>query len=337
MYTDFSYSGMLLLNRLQEHKLTAEQVLTKAGLSVDTFRVGTDIVSVDQQVRLVRAAKSLLGDRLYPSAPLSEECFSLLGPSAWFMATQPTPLTALTQAHNMLDNIRPEAEGAVDTTFEHDGDHWCVILRVRSQLPTECFLLLEMLLEITTALVSRLTEAPLLPTSYNIAHPPQGGTARYHRVFPAPVRFNCEYYEIRYPEDLATTRCRYANQELGWQLLESLVNTTPGKPESLTSKVTSRIVGAIRAGEKINLQSMAASLDMTTRTLQHRLLQENSRFSDIFNLVRSTEAVHLLGSTELGVNSIAYQLGYSDPSSFQNAFRVWHGIPPGEFRRQLKG
>lgn len=44
------------------------------------------------------------------------------------------------------------------------------------------------------------------------------------------------------------------------------------------------------------------------------------------------QALHYLADRDLSLMEIALLLGYSEQSSFAAAFKVWMGVPPGEFR-----
>ena len=48
--------------------------------------------------------------------------------------------------------------------------------------------------------------------------------------------------------------------------------------------------------------------------------------------VRMEKAVQLLRNTDLTIEEIAKQIGYSNSSYFIKVFREWIGFSPGEFR-----
>lgn len=80
------------------------------------------------------------------------------------------------------------------------------------------------------------------------------------------------------------------------------------------------------------LQQTAEAFGMSARTLQHKLKQEHSSYNDLCNLVRKEIAMSYLSRTEYSVGDIAYALHYSEPSAFQNAFKKWTGMTPGQYR-----
>jgi AraC-like DNA-binding protein len=81
-----------------------------------------------------------------------------------------------------------------------------------------------------------------------------------------------------------------------------------------------------------SLQETAKAFNMSSRTLQSKLKQENMSYNRLVNTVRKELAVGYLAKPECRVGEIAYLLHYSEPSAFQSAFKKWTGLTPGEYR-----
>ncbi len=80
------------------------------------------------------------------------------------------------------------------------------------------------------------------------------------------------------------------------------------------------------------LQDTAKEFNMSPRTLQTKLKQENMTYNRLVNTVRRELAVSYLAKPEYRVGEISYLLHYSEPSAFQGAFKKWTGLTPGEYR-----
>ena len=48
---------------------------------------------------------------------------------------------------------------------------------------------------------------------------------------------------------------------------------------------------------------------------------------------RAEHATRYLRETRMPIASIAYRLGFNDPSNFRRAYRRWTGQAPGDVRR----
>ena len=85
-------------------------------------------------------------------------------------------------------------------------------------------------------------------------------------------------------------------------------------------------------GDSRNLSSVAAEMNISTRTVRRRLTAEQKTFRSVLDEIRLKLATDYLESTKLAVEDISQLLGFSDPSNFRKAFKKWTGIPPGSFR-----
>jgi AraC-like DNA-binding protein len=96
-----------------------------------------------------------------------------------------------------------------------------------------------------------------------------------------------------------------------------------------------RLILAVPPSRSPKLQEVAASLMMSTRTLERRLQAAGTSYRRIDNDVRMQLAGECLGAGYLSIKEVAYLLGYSQPGTFYRAFKNWYGVTPGEFQRSL--
>lgn len=80
--------------------------------------------------------------------------------------------------------------------------------------------------------------------------------------------------------------------------------------------------------------AMAKLLNTSERTLKRRLSEEGTSFRSLLLEARYAMAKELLEGKQLPVSEIAERLGFSDPSSFSQAFKRWHGCAPQSYRKQ---
>jgi AraC-like DNA-binding protein len=78
---------------------------------------------------------------------------------------------------------------------------------------------------------------------------------------------------------------------------------------------------------------VADELNLSPRTLQRRLNEQNSSVKKIVDSTRHQLSVSYQEQKHLSVKEIAYSLGFNDPSNFSRAFRRWEGITPKEYRK----
>ncbi|WP_158301906.1 AraC family transcriptional regulator [Paenibacillus mesophilus] len=81
-----------------------------------------------------------------------------------------------------------------------------------------------------------------------------------------------------------------------------------------------------------SVQDTARHFKVSIRALQAKLKQEEASYNILFNKARMELACRYLRNPEFTVAEVAYLLQYSEPSAFQNAFKRWTGLPPGQYR-----
>ncbi len=81
-----------------------------------------------------------------------------------------------------------------------------------------------------------------------------------------------------------------------------------------------------------NIDQTAEILNVSQRTLQRRLMKENTSYIQIRNQINYEMAVQKLAHSNYSIQEIASELGYSSPGHFTRAFKRWTGKTPNQFR-----
>jgi AraC-like DNA-binding protein len=84
------------------------------------------------------------------------------------------------------------------------------------------------------------------------------------------------------------------------------------------------------------LKDVASVLNTSERTLKRRLKEEGASFRDISNEVRKSKAQALVAEGRLSMSEIARVLGFSDLSSFSQAYKRWTGTAPSLERGKVR-
>jgi AraC-like DNA-binding protein len=87
-----------------------------------------------------------------------------------------------------------------------------------------------------------------------------------------------------------------------------------------------------RPGRLPDMEQVASSLHMSSRTLRRRLDEEGTSFRSLLEEVRQALAEELLATGGLSLEEIAERLGYGEVSNFIHAFKRWKGVPPRQYR-----
>ncbi len=84
------------------------------------------------------------------------------------------------------------------------------------------------------------------------------------------------------------------------------------------------------------IHEAAMVLEISPRTLQRRLSEAGTSYSQVAGDLRYAAACRLLRREGQSVADIARALDYSDPAHFTHAFIRWTGVTPSTYRHQCK-
>jgi AraC-like DNA-binding protein len=154
--------------------------------------------------------------------------------------------------------------------------------------------------------------------------------AEYHRIFGAPVLFECDWNAIQIDPEILTlkisTQPRYLfgilcdrADALLLELQRS--HTTRGHVESL-------LMPMLHTGEA-SIDAIAAKLGVSRQTLYRKLKAEHTTFETVLDALRHQLALGYLSGGRVSVNETAYLLGFSDRAALSRAFKRWTGFAPG--------
>ena len=155
----------------------------------------------------------------------------------------------------------------------------------------------------------------------------------YTRVFGGKVHFGqpctklvAPLADIQMPLPMANRETR----DFVARQAEALLKELGDQPEFV--RQLSIVLGNGLSMGHVSLTHAAASLQCSTRTLRRRLADYGCSFQQILDQVRRSTAERYLREPNASLSDVAFMLGYSEQSTFQQAFKRWSGITPGKFR-----
>ena len=82
------------------------------------------------------------------------------------------------------------------------------------------------------------------------------------------------------------------------------------------------------------IDDVAKQLSFSVRTLNRRLADEGTTYRSVLEKYKLERSLHLLSQSDHSITEIAYQLGFSDISTFSRAFKRWTGFSPSNIERK---
>ena len=171
---------------------------------------------------------------------------------------------------------------------------------------------------------------PIERASFTFPAPPD--ISLYTATFGVEPEFDAAENVVAMPPEILDLPLPQANQHTAAllqaqcrELLERMHART-----GLSGQVRDLLLA--RVSDPPSAEQVARELNMSSRTLRHRLSAEATSFRDLLDEVRQRLAEELLFSGGLTVAETAQRLGYVELSSFSQAFRRWNGVGPREFK-----
>jgi AraC-like DNA-binding protein len=177
---------------------------------------------------------------------------------------------------------------------------------------------------------------PIAPVAVEIPYPPPSDPGPYHATFGCPVVFDAPsstmsfaLSDVGQPLPTANPTLAALHERFAGEYLERFADAP------VSHRAREAIIRRLPDGEPRRDQ-VARALCMSERTLQRRLEAEATSFHQLLDDTRRALAERHLGRLHLSLAEAAFLLGFADQSSFVRACKRWFGVPPGQYRSQLK-
>lgn len=308
-----------------------EQLLDDAGLSHQDFTRPDARFPADRFSRIL-SRLALASDNPHINLRLAEATQPrMLGSTGFLISTADT----LAQALAVLEDYLPILFENAALRLEKHDTHTRLVLTLDDarQNVTEFFL---------ACLLNWprwLTGQQIPVQEVELAYPEPEDPIRYRQLLAADIQFDARRNSILLPNQYLSLPCTDANREMH-QLHKEFADALLGKTHkkiALTAQVRQLIREQILSGgEVIRREEVARELGLSLRTLQRKLGELDTNFQTLYDQTRKDLCFHLIRKGDLSFGEIAFQLGFSNQSAFQKAFKRWAGMPPSQYRQQLK-
>lgn len=175
------------------------------------------------------------------------------------------------------------------------------------------------------------TKEEIKPIEIRMTNPPEA--ENLSNYMGCPVVKADENVILLNPEDMDKPFISY--NEAMWDFFEPELQKRlyeMEKDDSFSSKVRSALTELLPGGMG-TADDVAEKLGISKRTLQRKLLEENTSFQKQLNGTRELLAKNYLRNTDMSSDDIAFLLGYQEINSFLRAFNIWTGMSVSEFRK----
>jgi AraC-like DNA-binding protein len=282
-------------------------------------------------------------DRLWMLAEeaVADPGFGLTVASFW----HPTTLHALGYSWLASDNLAEAFDCAlryariVDTEsegvlrIESTEDHYKAIIDVDSIDPPPSASAVDAVLAMLLIMCQAAYGSNFRLQRVTIQHEAPAFRKRFEDLFQAPVDFSEAENALWIDPELVKEPLATANPELV-RINNRIVTDYLAQLDrsDLGMRVRSKLIEHLPGGH-FSETEIASSLNVSQRSLQRKLREQDMSFTQLLENTRRELALQYARDPQHSFNEVAFLLGFTEPANFSRAFKRWHGKSPSQFRQ----
>jgi AraC-like DNA-binding protein len=316
--------------------IAEEEVYRHAGISVDAIMLSDGMQPWKTGIKLWESALALTGYRLISLSFGKNITFSVLGWIAPLTSSSPNLKLAwksFTEFFPLMGDmfsyaIQENAQGEVKVLY-HPAASWIESSPLTAALATEHAM------SLTLSLSSYLSGKFIKPIRTTFTHEVENIYKPEYRELFGQVQFNQPENALVFDQTTAQLPLISANP-LMYQNMLQLCQQKLRQLEGETgyaSKVL-RILHSKQAYYNPKLEEVAAMLNISARTLQRKLKDENQTYQLLLEHYQIEMASQLLSRPGMQIQEVAFLLGFTSLQSFSRAFKRKAGISPTKVRER---
>lgn len=320
----------LLFEVASEQCADRSGLLSGTGITLPMFESPDARISSRQYARLCRNALRLTGNSglgIDVGSRVQPANLGMLGLAAM---SSPDTKTAIEFGIKYYRAIAPfwdismqVTDGIARITFREG-----VSLQALRVMATE--IVLSGFASLGRALLGR--EAPCIKLELDYPKPPHA--RRYVELTNAPVSFGRPTTQFVLEEAALHERLRFADP-ITARLAERQCAADLA-PTASADGLVAHVRRLLEAspGRYPSPEELARALQTSERTLRRDLVDMGTSYQSMIDIARCKHATELLTGTDMSINEIAEQLGFSEGRALRRAFKRWTGHTAAKYRKE---
>lgn len=303
------------------------QILQEVGLSAEKISDPDALISASAFVDALQLA-SIKTQRDDFGLQLGiRQDINMLGPIGLLARQCSTAKEALTVISRYINLHNPGA--AIELQSASNKSLLCYddITGGRPRNPQLC----DLALAVGCQIIGLFVQKSWRPDAVFFIHKEPINRKQYQQFFNAPLHFNQEIYAVKFDSsllDIKISDCDERLKEFFQNYVDELEKT---HKENITS-VVEHLIRSLLSSGYCNEQHIANILQITPRTLQRRLKDQNTTFKILLNNIRLQLAQQYLLESDIAFTEISHSLGYSELSAFTRFFKRETGLSPSNYK-----
>ena len=173
------------------------------------------------------------------------------------------------------------------------------------------------------------------PTKVYVSRQPPKNEADYKRFFKSPIQFSADQNAVAFSSYWLDQKLEKSDPLLFSYLEQQAAELMKCRSTELIDMLH-KYIGLSLPEQTCSITNAAIYLNTHNRTLERRLRDKGTSFSQERDKIRYQTAKDLLSSSNINNKQIAAVLGYKDATAFNRSFKRWSGTTPVRWKNQHK-
>jgi AraC-like DNA-binding protein len=185
---------------------------------------------------------------------------------------------------------------------------------------------IELAMSVMIRIFNVLSGKKIFPVRVELAYPARA-IPEYERIFQSVIEFNAAKHGLVFQnDDLKTAIISYDKSLFTFfsDTLEQKLQALKGHSE-FSARIKHMVIVDFK-GRVPSIEIAASHLNMTPRSIQRKLNEEQTSYRHIATILKKELAESILNTQQFRVGEIAAILGYSDSSAFRKAQKKWDSL-----------
>lgn len=325
--------AIYLRDYLLDRKLDADRMFAECGFEHVVESESALPISVTTVLTLFDRSAELSGDHLLG--------FNLA--RQYHYESSALIILAMLAAPSVADSIETlcffdkYVDSAIKASYDFSGVESSFSVGVMGAEPAQACQLNEYLLTFVVATLNMATRKPMPLTAVYFQHERCENYQEIEAFYNAPVFWGYDSNRIHFDRGYLREHL-YTSNSLLYDILQNALKTyfVADRRQSDFVNTICRELIRMKEVQTADLQTVADTLSLSTRTLRRRLKDEGLSFQQVKNLALESKAKYYLTNSHMSLSEVAFATGYTELSSFVRAFKNWTGITPNEYRASAR-
>ncbi len=316
------------LNAMRERGISVGQALAGTGLSLSILNRPEQHVSLSQELGFLRNLRKVSKDPaigLHVGACYPLSTFGLYG---YALMSAPTMGEAIALAYQFVEL----SFAFYEHSFDLVGQSALMTMDSADYQESDIAMLSEREMMATLMILRGLLGDEFKLGKAHLKHEKMANVRIYEQAFDAPVEFNAPVNALEFDKQLLSKPLLQCDSETAALCIDRCERIKARLDEEVGVVDEVRELMLLRPGYFPDIETVAAQMHVSGRTLRRRLAQHGTHFQEILDTLRFDLAREYLSNTKISIEQISALLGYSDAAHFSHAFKRWAACSPSQFR-----